>query len=106
MKPPTPGGNKNLTTMFGGNKLLSSKQANSIYDISASGSFNQKDMNPQSSFASLRPDSKKGIKASIGGEEFVMYRTNDLKCNDENDSVEIEMNHEEYIQRVPTRQKF
>lgn len=27
----------------------------------------------------LNPDPSKGIKASIGGEEFVMYRTNDLK---------------------------
>jgi hypothetical protein len=106
MKPPMPGGAKNLTTMYGGNKLSLSKQALSIYDVSPSGSFTQKDMNPQSSFASLRPDSSKGIKASIGGEEFVMYRTNDTKCNDENDSVEIEMHPEEYIQQVPTRQKL
>jgi hypothetical protein len=33
-----------------------------------------------------------GIKASIGGEEFVMYRTNDLKQEDEVE-VEVEMGH-------------
>lgn len=53
----------------------------------------------------FNPDPAKGIKASIGGEEFVMYRTNDIKNintqtnihqrEDDNDSVEIEMQEDD-----------
>jgi hypothetical protein len=59
----------------------------------------------QQNSISFNPDPAKGIKASIGGEEFVMYRTNDIKNlhsqtnnhqrEDDNDSVEIEMQEDD-----------
>lgn len=79
------------------NKLNASRPGLSLYDISASGDFAQDDRITQTnksktivknsvSFTqlntvNLHPDPSRGIKASIGGEEFVMYRTNDLNSS-------------------------
>ena len=76
------------------NKLTSSRPGLSLYDISASGDFGAGDRLTQGNKSktivknnvsvtqlntvNIHPDPAKGIKASIGGEEFVMYRTNDL----------------------------
>jgi len=103
------------------NKLKVSRQGISLYDISASGDFGN-GINPpntnnktvvknnvsvtQLNTVNINPDPSKAIKASIGGEEFLMYRTSDLQQNqnipnnvqhaeDDNDSVEIEMQDEE-----------
>lgn len=103
------------------NKLTMSRPGLSLYDISASNDFGNtpnlgqgcnnrtivtKNVSvTQLNTVNLNPDPSKGIKASIGGEEFVMYRTSDIKglnlqgCqqtdNDDNDSVEIEMQDDE-----------
>jgi len=104
------------------NKFTPSRPGLSMHDITASGDFSKvtKISNKNKSKTVLKnrvsvtqlnnvtinPDPSKGIKASIGGEEFMMYRTNELHSHnefhpnvvqneDDYDSVEIELQDEE-----------
>ncbi|CAI2363025.1 unnamed protein product [Moneuplotes crassus] len=94
-KPPIPSeGLRNYQNCY----MKPEKQSMSIYDISSSGTFVQKDSTTDNDqLLTYGPEPPKGIKASIGGEEFVMYRTEELRGrsymprDDDNDSVEIEM---------------
>lgn len=59
-------------------------------------------------FSGYPPESSKGIKASIGGEDFLMYRVNEFQYknypqnkDDDCDSVEIELqNEDEHIYQI------